>query len=57
MTKNWHEAESGLDERAIESTPLTCFFALNSAFSRRGPSPMPLPCGQPPWIMKPGITR
>ena len=46
--KNWELAESGLDERAAETVPRTCFSSENSAL-RSGLSepPVPLPFGQP----------
>ncbi len=56
--KNWLLAEFGALVRAIEQTPRTWGSALNSAL-RSGffEPPMPVPCGQPPCAMKPGITR
>ena len=62
--KNWQPAESGCEERAIEITPRTCGFALNSAFTLYPGSPVPgMPLapgfvfGQPPWTMKPLMIR
>ena len=56
--KNCELAESGLDERAIETVPRTCGSALNSAL-RSGyfDPPVPVPLGQPVWAMNPSITR
>ena len=44
--------------RAIEAVPRTWGAALNSAF-RFGyfEPPVPVPCGQPVWAMKPSMTR
>ena len=56
--KNWLLALLGFCERAIEHTPRTCGSALNSA--GRLPyfePPVPVPCGQPVWAMKPSMTR
>ena len=62
--KNWLPAESGCVERAIERTPRTWGLALNSALSFQPGPPVPaMPVapsfvlGQPPWIMKPFMTR
>ena len=56
--KNWLLALLGLEDRAIEQMPRTCFSAENSAgkFASFEP-PVPVPCGQPPCAIKPSITR
>ena len=62
--KNWLPAESGWAERAMEMTPRTWDLALNSALILKPGPPVPgmpdspfLVVGQPPWIMKPLMTR
>ena len=55
--KNWLPAESGSEDRAMPSVPFLKLASLNSAFTRQPGPPVPLPCGQPVWIMNPGITR
>src|SRR5580704_13800985 len=56
--KNCELAESGSLARAIEAVPRTCGSALNSAlmFGYFEP-PVPVPCGQPVWAIKPSMTR
>ena len=50
-------------DRAIDRTPRVCFrsfctpLAANSPLMQYPGPPMPVPSGQPPWIIKPGMTR
>ena len=49
---------SGMDTvDAIETTPRPWCTSLNSALIWYPGPPMPVPSGQPPWIMKPLMTR
>jgi hypothetical protein len=42
---------------AIASAPRTTLWSLNSSSKVYPGPPVPVPSGQPPWIMKSGITR
>ena len=53
----------GFMARAMLITPRVCLSGLFTPFAANSPlmfqpgPPVPLPSGQPPWIIKPGITR
>ena len=63
MMKNWLPALLGFMLRAMLMTPRTCLMGLLTPLAANSPlmfqpgPPVPLPSGQPPWIIKPGITR
>ena len=58
VMKNWLPFVPG-PELAIASRPGTSKFRFesNSSLNRYPGSPIPVPTGSPPWIMKSGITR
>ena len=56
--KNCELAEFGDLVRAIDTVPRTCGSALELGLEvGRSEPPVPVPCGQPVWAMKPSITR
>ena len=63
MMKNWLPALLGFMLRAMLMTPRTCLMGLLTPLAANSPlmfqpgPPVPLPSGQPPWIMKLGMTR
>ena len=64
MMKNWLPAELGSIARAMLITPRVCLMGLFDAVGQelaldaasRGRR-CRCPAGQPPWIIKPGMTR
>ena len=54
--KNWEPFVFG-PALAIASAPRTTLWSLNSSSKVYPGPPVPVPCGQPPWIMKSPITR
>ena len=55
--KNWEPLVSG-PALAMAMDPISYSPAAGSSSENWYPGPpLPVPCGSPPWIMKPGITR
>jgi hypothetical protein len=54
--KNWLPFVSG-PAFAIASAPRSTLCSLISSSNWYPGPPVPVPCGQPPWIMNSGITR